>query len=1815
MNCKIILKASSQLASQLGLKEDTVFDSKEALVAYMNESSQQNTLQKSVQGIAGVTKLLSARVSNINAGIQQDATHSTENSNVILPSQMFNAFTFKGYSQREVNEIYGAIADIAVKGLSDTFFTNLDGNKSEGENIDFSELVRDILDNDSSEAKEKMLRAYREILIKKGSMGDTFGLFEVLSQTFDAMDMPIDNPHMFNTAVSELANKFTKEAIKIKFDGQFAVLKPGAGSQQVYEVTGGIMPYKDGMSVKYRPVVNTEVVTRDRALEWAKYNNIDINTLAPRNLKGQYINLVDSAGNKTQLSLSEGEQLIPEAKALAEAKSIIGKYKVMSALTDSDYDKNYNSFIKEINALPEDSGVKRFIQRYIDALPESKAKKDILKGKPLLKIFTYLNPEASYFPENGKTSQSGDMAKLLYLGKINTLGKVLTHELNRFMTEASEGRIPQSLQGETLNDSTGHKIEVSRAEVIVDLTARDKFFIREGDDIGDINQDFFYNRLVERSGLNTVFHGADRMLRSGQQRIFFHYGIAPAKYNDNISDQAEYDRNENVVNVYGTPEAGNANKILFSLKGQTSVRTIDGNMHIFLNQDKGQTGSDIQKLIQGDKDSNYNRVKAYLGSQYSIKEEDLSKVSEETRAESRGVLQVQATKMYNSWNKYLDVIGTRIPGQHYQSFQGLRIVGFTTGNKIFVPNEVTMLAGSDFDIDKMNMIYYSIDKNGLLAGWHQAFDHSTRENLEASMRLPLPINRKRNDFKAEYILGEAIDNVIEFPETFEIENVQHLAWLYDQLKSGKKLGNNEYDDMVAEILEGYDDTKQYKLNPKGINNFTISRANSVINNTKNYPLLQKPVSMASPQLMGSMSQEGKEAKLRTKEQPSSMVFGKIDNMVGRDMIGIVASTGLKGFSAMTAVYNKSLMDLSVLASKLTKLRSIPINNEQEAEVVRIKETQLNKEISEITVGFPREFSVANLNYENVSPETLNLIKPRFKTNSNEELDIAKQYIIQNMMEGLSDDAAEIESELLSAATDNAKELILSKIRATPEFGTIYTALIAQGVPFWNIVKTMTNPATDFYLKHFDREAFKAKHVNFDSVLVDIDNAKNGTPSKKTKAFKNLKANNFELVANTLRDSDGSAISVKSLNEFKDLLTQGKAVQILGKYLGINQGIKSKAYEIYSFTKTIESYMLDAHGLEFSFTKFLNSLNSDKVYANEMIDMSSNGAFNLLYVLSRATNFEKQLQGFNVTNQILRESTYKLNAAYAITNKLTGYVLSDGKALNEEQFNEVQKFIDNNVLLQFFKNETKTNSDPATRPVFYDGDTRIELTNKEGRKLFTEWVHDKFIPMIKNMPDFENNEFIRDLTYETVRDTLYSEPVQTVRMTYDTTNAISPETKSKEDNYKFSLNQLKFAYDTDPSNPTVNNLFNVLFWYNTLVNKGGTGKYSWAKMQNELIMNDANHPFQRLAQLQGSLGKDTSVSYVTNNPDVITVNGIDFNVKDLVTYHNVTGETTRILESKEDEATRNSANGDFSDDDEYSVEDYDNNFDDDEQSGNYIPLARIVRSTRKGETGTRVIFKRGSASETINVQDPSLIIPYDLSATNVENEDNQIAPADSARAIRELGSRFKELNPNVDIQYPTKRQIIQLSNSQNYDYTRAKAFIINGQVNINLNKASLSDVVHEYGHLFLHSLKYESLESYNALIQLSTNHERFNEIKDVYNKLEGDDLNEEVFVTLFGEAMKNNLGSDYDGKELMTNFADYTKEKLNTLLNKEVGTIVDLSPKEVMNLSLEDAINLMGDTIMKNRIDNLFDGPLGFKREIQKLKDDLFERGLITEHCG
>ena len=68
-----------------------------------------------------------------------------------------------------------------------------------------------------------------------------------------------------------------------------------------------------------------------------------------------------------------------------------------------------------------------------------------------------------------------------------------------------------------------------------------------------------------------------------------------------------------------------------------------------------------------------------------------------------------ADRKYKAFEQSVIFVGTRIPCQSMQSFMPMEVVLFTDSdiNEVYVPTNQTWLQGSDYDIDKVCLLYTS----------------------------------------------------------------------------------------------------------------------------------------------------------------------------------------------------------------------------------------------------------------------------------------------------------------------------------------------------------------------------------------------------------------------------------------------------------------------------------------------------------------------------------------------------------------------------------------------------------------------------------------------------------------------------------------------------------------------------------------------------------------------------------------------------------------------------------------------------------------------------------------------------------------------------------------------------------------------------------------------------------------------------------------------------------------------------------------------------------------------------------------------------
>ena len=140
------------------------------------------------------------------------------------------------------------------------------------------------------------------------------------------------------------------------------------------------------------------------------------------------------------------------------------------------------------------------------------------------------------------------------------------------------------------------------------------------------------------------------------------------------------------------------------------------------------------------------------------------------------------------------------------------------------------------------------------------------------------------------------------------------------------------------------------------------------------------------------------------------------------------------------------------------------------------------------------------------------------------------------------DAALLLSGFTSAATDNAKELVMAKVNASVELASMHIYLAILGLSAKEIVDIMTSPVAELIINKMSDDIF-------------IDNYTKQIPS----------------VISTLRKDNKNDIALTNeLVNFQKIFEGAQEVKYLAKLLSVNQKTSAKIEEIHKFLTTFEN---------------------------------------------------------------------------------------------------------------------------------------------------------------------------------------------------------------------------------------------------------------------------------------------------------------------------------------------------------------------------------------------------------------------------------------------------------------------------------------------------------------------------------------------------------------------------------------------------------------------------------------------------------------------
>lgn len=431
---------------------------------------------------------------------------------------------------------------------------------------------------------------------------------------------------------------------------------------------------------------------------------------------------------------------------------------------------------------------------------------------------------------------------------------------------------------------------------------------------------------------------------------------------------------------------------------------------------------------------------------------------------------------------------------------------------------------------------FNYDDNGKFIGWSSLFNYKTASLLKASMQLPTParINYVTEPDVNSIDITESIKKIISAPteENRILQYAKLLNYLEKQepqvIDGRKKLHvsynylevDSEKANAIIQNLNNHEFTEIPKLLIEdAYKNSVSAKIQLIVQNLRNMDSAYSPIEMDKIRSASKRSPKGSLTSNMTLMNPTTKFVMQVQNMVGKGVIGISA-VGEKVFFNVSTYWNEGIRR----------------NDPDWARNMRFCQTFNN--IQGRASGHPQivtKTTVANINFEGnemarlyfsnalgIDEDVRNELGitdddiQRARNNGWNEISIfntpeglvknnpdLKKYLTYKSelfnrikeSQDTPDQADLLISELLSAATDNAKELILHNINAGTNLARMYLHLIMMGFSIDDIVSYMTSPAVSLINNLSEANMFD-EYV-YETKVLDAVNIINGKISPNT----------------------------------------------------------------------------------------------------------------------------------------------------------------------------------------------------------------------------------------------------------------------------------------------------------------------------------------------------------------------------------------------------------------------------------------------------------------------------------------------------------------------------------------------------------------------------------------------------------------------------------------------------------------------------------------------------------------------------------------------
>lgn len=719
--------------------------------------------------------LTTMEIDSSDVGEQLDAEHEGEGGHVSLMTQVINALGSRGYSRVQAQECYEALEALANESFEEA--QNELVKESNGTRNDFKAAITNII-----------ISTLKHIDLEDGNILSAIvqGLKNVSSENVEGF--AISDPRIFANVLSKLSSQLERSAVRLKFDGGQYVLNPSnrrftfIGNKPSSQVTQEELLQLQQQAFE-NPITNPSQIEFGRSyyiiengIRWQVdvdnyYDYLRVQNALSTPVYEAFISGLDQ--NNLPTSLSK-----PITRDLASYNCIVYDYE------GNPYSIWQTDIVRQLHTINKNGTFTQSKNGVIVPLGSFELAWNKYKNKELLTseeeqiIDNYLLKLKVPFDENLKPRRDIELKNYLSLHLQKTLDAVSEGIGNEIVINENAIKIDKT------------KTQIQSYEAILPMMYKEQFGLEAGDEVqtiendpyfflrralrnaeSKIRQDYFHLELkslngkhiyltysdgsqVKTLGSTELVHGRDWFTDMEGEHMFRIDSEGKKMY------EIPYYKNENgkLIPAINIRKHRNGAEVIstqditmfldqFNYQDIEISSQADDQTKIMLRQlmqdSTNETAQEVSK-INNFKRVPYSRKIQTILDQITTKPEITPKeLLDITQDPDIQQLIKKAITQHTSFLTSLEAIVSRTPAQSQQSFMAMKIAGFdqNTTNSIYVSRFQLYAQGSDFDIDKANVLGLKFI-NGQLIIWSPYYDLNTRETAKESEKLPFPTGKR-----------------------------------------------------------------------------------------------------------------------------------------------------------------------------------------------------------------------------------------------------------------------------------------------------------------------------------------------------------------------------------------------------------------------------------------------------------------------------------------------------------------------------------------------------------------------------------------------------------------------------------------------------------------------------------------------------------------------------------------------------------------------------------------------------------------------------------------------------------------------------------------------------------------------------------------------------------------------------------------------------------------------------------------------------------------------------------------------------------------